>query len=505
MRIETNSVEASSVATSAEPLASLATLQGSAQHSASLYVIFISAIAALGGFLFGFDSGVINGTVTALSQAFQSDSVATGFNVASVLLGCAVGALVAGPLADRYGRKPVMIITALVFAISAWGSGDAQSATAFILYRVFGGLGIGAASVLAPAYIAEVAPAHLRGRLATLQQLAIVLGLFVAFVSNYLIASVAGSAQSLFWFDIPAWRWMFWIELVPSVLFFIGVFFIPESPRFLVGKGDIKRAQQVFARINGADVKQISSAHAEFASQQIAEVQQSLSGQPKHGFRDLWVAGSRAGSRKLQPIVWIGIALSVFQQFVGINVVFYYGAELWQAAGFAESESLFINVLAGTTNIVSTFIAIALIDKIGRKPLLMIGSIGMAISLGILTLIFANAGFADSGKLALTAQMGTLALVMANLFVVFFGISWGPVVWVLLGEIFNNRIRGAALALAASAQWLANFAISMSFPVLLSSVGLAGAYGFYTASAVISIIFVWRYVKETRGKTLEVM
>ncbi len=496
MRIETNSA-----VTSAEPLATLATLQGGAQQSASLYVIFISAIAALGGFLFGFDSGVINGTVTALSQAFQSDSVATGFNVASVLLGCALGALAAGPLADRYGRKPVMIITALVFAISAWGSGDAQSATAFILYRVFGGLGIGAASVLAPAYIAEVAPAHLRGRLATLQQLAIVLGLFAAFVSNYLIASVAGSAQALFWFDLPAWRWMFWVELVPSVLFFIGVFFIPESPRFLVGKGDFKRAQQVFARINGAGSNQISSAHAEFASQQIAEVQQSLSGQPKHGFRDLWVAGSR----KLQPIVWVGIALSVFQQFVGINVVFYYGAELWQAAGFAESESLFINVLAGTTNIVSTFIAIALIDKIGRKPLLMIGSIGMAISLGMLTLIFANAGFADSGKLALTAQMGTLALVMANLFVVFFGISWGPVVWVLLGEIFNNRIRGAALALAASAQWLANFAISMSFPVLLSSVGLAGAYGFYTASAVISIFFVWRYVKETRGKTLEVM
>jgi SP family sugar:H+ symporter-like MFS transporter len=469
--------------------------------ASSIYVFFISAIAALGGFLFGFDSGVINGTVTALSQTFESDSVATGFNVASVLLGCAAGALIAGPLADQYGRKPVMMITALVFAISAWGSGDAQSATAFILYRVFGGLGIGAASVLAPAYIAEVAPAHLRGRLATLQQLAIVLGLFAAFVSNYLIASVAGGAQALFWLEIPAWRWMFWVELVPALLFFIGVFFIPESPRYLVAKGQSEGAQAVFARISGAGAGVLNTAQQQAAVSQIQEVAQSLTGEASRGLRDLFISGTG----KLHPVLWVGIALSVFQQFVGINVVFYYGAELWQAAGFAESESLFINVLAGTTNIVSTFIAIALIDKIGRKPLLLIGSVGMALTLGALTLIFANAGFAANGKLALSADMGTLALWMANFFVVFFGISWGPVVWVLLGEIFNNRIRGAALAVAASAQWLANFAISMTFPMLLSSVGLAGAYGFYTLSAFISIFFVWRFVTETRGKKLESM
>ena len=221
-----------------------------AQPSSVAYVLFISAVAAIGGFLFGFDSGVINGTVTALSKAFQSDAVATGFNVASVLLGCAVGALLAGPVADRFGRKPVMIVTAIVFAISAWGSGDAQSATAFILYRVFGGLGIGAASVLAPAYIAEVAPAALRGRLATLQQLAIVLGLFAAFVSNYLIASAAGSAENPFWLGIEAWRWMFWVELVPSVLFLLGVLLIPESPRYLVAQGKLEQARAVFRRIS---------------------------------------------------------------------------------------------------------------------------------------------------------------------------------------------------------------------------------------------------------------
>jgi SP family sugar:H+ symporter-like MFS transporter len=454
------------------------------------YIIFISAIAAIGGFLFGFDSGVINGTVTALGKAFNSDAVATGFNVASVLLGCAVGALCAGPAADKYGRKPVMLLTALVFAISAWGSGDADTASAFIWYRLLGGLGIGAASVLAPAYISEVAPPAFRGRLATLQQLAIVLGLFMAFVSNYLIAAAAGGAEALFWLELPAWRWMFWMELVPSVLFLLGVLLIPESPRFLVAQGRIAQANKVFARICPGD-----------EAAQIERVQQSLAGDQKPGFVDFLVKGTS----KIQPIIWVGIALSVFQQFVGINVVFYYGAELWQAAGFDESQSLFINVLAGTTNIVSTFVAIALIDKVGRKPLLLVGSIGMFVTLAVLTVIFGTAGLDTAGKLMLSDSTGTVALITANLFVVFFGISWGPVVWVLLGEMFNNRIRGAALAVAASAQWIANFAITMTFPIMLSSVGLAGAYGFYAFSALVSIFFVVRFVTETRGKQLEEM
>jgi len=457
---------------------------------AMAYIIFISAIAAIGGFLFGFDSGVINGTVTALGKAFNSDAVATGFNVASVLLGCAVGALCAGPAADKYGRKPVMVLTALVFAISAWGSGNADTANAFIWYRLLGGLGIGAASVLAPAYISEVAPPAFRGRLATLQQLAIVLGLFMAFVSNYLIAAAAGGAEAVFWLELPAWRWMFWMELVPSILFLLGVFLIPESPRFLVAQGRIAEANRVFARICPGD-----------EAAQIERVQQSLAGDQKPGFVDFLIKGTS----KIQPIIWVGIALSVFQQFVGINVVFYYGAELWQAAGFDESQSLFINVLAGTTNIVSTFVAIALIDKVGRKPLLLVGSIGMFVTLAMLTVIFGTAGLDTAGKLMLSDSTGTVALITANLFVVFFGISWGPVVWVLLGEMFNNRIRGAALAVAASAQWIANFAITMTFPIMLSSVGLAGAYGFYAFSALVSIFFVVRFVTETRGKQLEEM
>ncbi len=465
------------------------------EHSAQtkcslLYVIFISAVAAIGGFLFGFDSGVINGTVSALGNTFNSSSVATGFNVASVLLGCALGALAAGPLADKFGRRAIMIVTAIIFAVSAFGSGVADSSAEFIFYRLFGGLGIGAASVLAPAYIAEVAPASLRGRLATLQQLAIVLGLFVAFLSNYLIANAAGGAEGILMLDLAAWRWMFWAELVPAGLFLIGVLFIPESPRYLVAQGKLKHAKTVFNKISNDD-----------ADTQINDVKQSLQSDKKPSIRDLFIDGSK----KVHPIVWVGVALSVFQQFVGINVVFYYGSELWQAAGFDESQSLFINVLAGTTNILSTFIAIALVDKVGRKPLLLVGSIGMFISLSALTYTFGSAGLDEAGKLALSENMGTFALIMANLFVVFFGLSWGPIVWVLLGEMFNNRIRGAALAVAASAQWIANFAITMTFPIMLGSIGLAGAYGFYTLSAFISVFFVVKYIKETRGMKLESM
>ena len=461
-----------------------------AENTSLFYVIFISAVAAIGGFLFGFDSGVINGTVSALGNAFNSSSVATGFNVASVLLGCALGALAAGPLADKFGRRAIMIITAIIFAISAFGSGISESSAEFIFYRLFGGLGIGAASVLAPAYIAEVAPPALRGRLATLQQLAIVLGLFAAFLSNYLIADAAGSAQNILMLDIAAWRWMFWAELVPAILFLVGVLFIPESPRYLVAQGKVDDAKTVFSKISNDNV-----------AAQISDVKSSLRSDKKPSIRDLFIDGSK----KVHPIVWAGVALSVFQQFVGINVVFYYGSELWQAAGFDESQSLFINVLAGTTNIVSTFIAIALVDKIGRKPLLLVGSIGMFISLSALTYIFGSAGLDEAGKLVLSDNMGTFALIMANLFVVFFGLSWGPVVWVLLGEMFNNRIRGAALAVAASAQWIANFAITMTFPIMLANIGLAGAYGFYALSALISIFFVAKYITETRGKTLESM
>jgi SP family sugar:H+ symporter-like MFS transporter len=455
-----------------------------------IYVLFISAVAAIGGFLFGFDSGVINGTVGALESAFGASNLGTGFSVASVLLGCAVGALAAGPLADRHGRRPMMMVTAVVFAISAWGSGASDDIGWFVFYRLFGGLGVGAASVLAPAYIAEVAPAALRGRLATLQQLAIVVGLFCAFLSNFMIATASGGADQPFWLGIDAWSWMFWVELIPALLFLAGAIAIPESPRFLMAQGRAEEARAVFKNIApGAE------------DEQVAEVRRSLHGEQEPRLSDLFVEGTT----KIQRIVWVGIALSAFQQLVGINVVFYYGSELWQAAGFDESQALFINVASGLTNIVSTFIAIALVDRLGRKPLLLTGSLGMAVALGALAYIFATAGLGPDGRLALTGRSGIAALAAANAYIVFFGMSWGPVVWVLLGEMFNNRIRGAALAVSASAQWLANFAVTMTFPILLDWIGLGGAYGLYASAAALSLYFVARFVRETRGRRLEEM
>ncbi len=454
------------------------------------FVLAICVVAAIGGFLFGFDSGVINGTVEALSASFGSSAAGTGFSVASVLLGCAVGALVAGRLADAWGRKPCMLITAIFFAVSAWGSGNASAVTEFVFYRLVGGLGVGAASVIAPTYISEVAPARIRGSLASLQQLAIVVGLFAAFLSNYAIAQTAGGAAEAFWLGVPAWRWMFWVELAPAIAFFLGALLIPESPRYLVRKGRHDDARRVFQRVQpGVD-----------ADETIQAVQASLGRSAKPRFKDL--LGARAG---LHPIVWIGITVSALQQLVGINIVFYYGATLWQAAGFAESEALLVNVITGLTNIVSTFVAIALVDRLGRRPLLIAGSIGMAVTLAGLSVIFGTADLNAQGELQLAGASGTIALVLANLYVVSFATSWGPVVWVLLGEMFPNRIRGTALAVAASAQWIANFAVTLTFPILVASVGLMGAYGMYATFAVLSLVFVVRYITETKQRTLEEM
>jgi sugar porter (SP) family MFS transporter len=454
-----------------------------------LFIIVISTVATIGGFLFGFDSGVINGTVDGLTQAFQSESIGQGFNVASMLLGCAVGAFAAGTLADWLGRKGLLIIAAVFFIFSAWGSGIAQSSAEFIFYRIVGGLAVGAASVMAPAYIAEIAPPRMRGRLATIQQIAIIFGLFCAFISNYLLANAAGGSTEVFWLDYQTWRWMFWIELVPAVIFFVSLLAIPESPRFLVIKGKRQKALDTLTKLYGANQAKLT----------LSEIEQSIaseSHQPK--LSDLVSGG------KVRTIVWVGIGLAMFQQLVGINVVFYYGAVLWQAVGFSESDSLMINVIVGAVSIIACVITISLIDKLGRRPFLIIGSIGMSITLLTLVWVFANADVAENGNLIL-GENGTLALVAANAYVFFFNLSWGPVMWVLLGEMFPNQIRGSGLAVAGFAQWIANFAITMMFPIMLTTIGLASAYGFYALCALLSVIFVIKMVKETKGKTLESM
>ena len=456
------------------------------------FIVLISCIATLGGFLFGFDSGVINGTVDGLQLAFESDAVGTGFNVASMLLGCAVGAFFAGRLADRFGRRALLIAAALFFVVSAWGSGIANGSAEFVLYRVLGGMAVGAASVMAPAYIGEVAPARYRGRLITVQQIAIITGLFSSFVSNYLLAGIAGLSTAPLWFGFEAWRWMFWMEIAPAVLFLIGLLFIPESPRYLMLSGRTDRARAVLTKLYGTLE----------AAAKLRAIDASLAAdRHRPRFSDLLDAKS-GGVRKL---VWVGIGLATFQQLVGINVVFYYGAVLWQSVGFSESDALLINVISGAVSIGACLVTVALIDRVGRKPLLWIGSIGMALTLGIMTVAFASAALDADGALKMTDAQGTLALVAANLYVCIFNATWGPVMWVMLGEMFPNQIRGSALSVSGLAQWGSNFGITMTFPILLAAIGLAGAYAFYAAAAAASAYFVMRYVHETRGLELEEM
>jgi SP family sugar:H+ symporter-like MFS transporter len=454
------------------------------------YIVGISVVAALGGFLFGFDSGVINGTVDALNRAFHSSNLGSGFNVASLLLGCAVGAFLAGTLADKFGRRSVLIVTSLFFIWGSWGAGIAHSSLEFILYRVMGGLAVGAASIVCPAYISEIAPSAIRGRVSSLQQLAIVLGLFFAFLSNYLFAGAAGAAGNSFWWGFQAWQWMFWAEIIPSAAFFLGLLFIPESPRYLVAANRADTARTVLDRLG----------HPE-PDKKVREIQETLRTGQKPRLRDLY----DPVINKIRPILWVGVGLATFQQLVGINVVFYYGEVLWRAAGFSESNALLQNVISGAVNIGSTFVAIALVDKWGRKPLLIFGSIGMTVTLGVLASIFGSSPLNEHGKLALTGFAGHAALIAANTYIFCFGVSWGPVMWVMLGEMFQNQFRGAALSVSGFVQWISNFAITMTFPILLGSFGLGGAYGLYTVFAAASIVFVVKLVRETKGKPLEEM
>lgn len=456
-----------------------------------LRMVLLSSVAALGGFLFGYDSGVINGTVSAIQEAFGASNLGSGFNVASMLLGCAAGAFLAGQIADRFGRKAALFGAALLFAISGWGSGVASGSAEFVVYRLLGGFAVGAASIICPAYISEIAPAKYRGALATLQQMAIVLGLFFAFLSNYLIAHAAGGASATWFFGFQAWQWMFWAELIPVALFFVGLFFIPESPRFLVAAGRSSDAERILARLS----------HPANAAAKVAEIAATLKKDHRPSLRDL----VNASTRKLHPIVWVGLAVAALQQLVGINVVFYYGAVLWKAAGFSEANALLINVLGGTINVVSTIAALLLVDRWGRKPLLIVGAVGMAFFLGILAIVFSGATVGADGNLVLSDQQGIIALVSANLYIVCFGISWGPVMWVLLGEMFPNQFRGAALSVAGLSQWITNFLVTITFPVFLRSIGLGGAYGIYAIFGVVAAFFAWKFVSETKGKTLEEM
>jgi MFS transporter, SP family, sugar:H+ symporter len=448
--------------------------------------IGLSIAAAVGGFLFGFDSSVINGAVKSIDSTFELNTLVSGFVVAIALLGCAVGAVIAGNLSDRWGRLRVMFLGAIMFFVSSIGSALAFSVWDLGLWRVIGGLGIGIASVVAPAYISEIAPRQIRGSLASLQQLAITLGIFAALLSNQILQGLAGGPDNVLWLGLDAWRWMFLVGVIPSAVYGILSFTVPESPRYLLAKGRTDEARAIFAQL----VPQVD------LDRTVKELQTTIDTDRKNAGVSL-----RGPVFGLQGIVWVGIILSVFQQFVGINVIFYYSTSLWSSVGFGTDAAFGISVFTGALNVVVTLIAIWLVDRVGRKPILLTGSILMAVSLATMALAFSFA--TGSGQdVHLSGAWGPIALVAANLFVVGFGASWGPLVWVLLGEIFPSRIRGKALGVAAGAQWIANFLITVSFPTM-SSWSLPLTYAMYAAFAVLSFIYVLLRVPETKGMELE--
>jgi sugar porter (SP) family MFS transporter len=382
-----------------------------------------------------------------------------------------------------------MLVAAGLFLIAAIGQAFPIGVVDLMLWRFIGGAGIGVASVMAPMYIAEIAPAPIRGRMGALQQFAIVIGIFATGLVNYLVLQAAGgNARNTWLLGLEAWQWMFLSMVVPAIVYALLVLRIPESPRYLVAIGDTAKASEVLSTIYTVDVTPM-----------VRDIQETLQGDHKPRFSDI-----RGRALGLMPIVWIGIMLSAFQQFVGINAVFYYSNTIWESVGFSESQAFQTSLITTGINVLFTIVAIALVDRIGRKPLLLIGSAGMVLTLATLTWIFGTAPVNADGQPVLSDGPDVIALISFNLYVAFFAATWGPVVWVLLGEMFPNRIRATALAVAASAQWIANFLVSTTFPEL-AGISLGLAYGIFTVFAVLSIPFVMKYIRETRGVSLEDM
>ncbi|WP_066949501.1 sugar porter family MFS transporter [Streptomyces lushanensis] len=460
---------------------------GRAAHPENLrHVVFITASAAMGGFLFGYDSSVINGAVEAIRSRYDIGSAALAQVIAVALIGCAIGAATAGRIADRVGRIRCMRISAVLFTVSAVGSALPFDIYDLAFWRIAGGFAIGMASVIGPAYIAEVSPAAYRGRLGSFQQAAIVVGIAVSQLVNFGILRLAGGDQRGRLLGLEAWQWMLGVMVVPALLYGMLTLAIPESPRYLIAVGRTRQAREVLAEVEDKDTD---------LDARVAEIEHAMRRERTSRFRDL-----KGGRFFFLPIVWVGIGLSMFQQLVGINVAFYYSATLWQSVGVDPSGSFFYSFTTSIVNIVGTVIAMVLVDRVGRKPLALAGSAGMALALAFEAWAF-SAPLVDG---RLPATEGTVALIAAHVFVLFFALSWGVVVWVFLGEMFPNRIRAAALGVAAAAQWIANWAITASFPSL-ADWNLSGTYVVYTCFAVLSIPFMLVFVRETKGRTLEEM
>lgn len=466
-------------------------------------IYFITIVITLGGLLFGYDTGVINGTQFYFSKYFELTGALKGFIVSSALLGALVGAAFSGLLSKSIGRKRSLIIAALLFTISAWGSGLPnilpESISLMVFFRILGGIAIGMASMNAPMYIAEIAPAKKRGNLVTFYQLAIVIGFFVVFLATYSIGNGMSESENI----SIGWRYMFWSELIPAGLFLGLLFLVPNSPRWLMMKGREEEAKDILTRIHGE----------ELANKEFVEIRESIKKEGK---------GEKASifSKSLFPIIIIGTILSVLQQFTGINAVLYYGADIFeQALGFGKEDVLLQQILLASVNLVFTFIAMFTVDKLGRKPLLMIGGFGMLVGFLMMgfTLYFSDYSQLNSaGMPTISSSEGIISLIGILIFIGSFAMSMGPVVWVILSEIFPNRIRSVAMSIAVAGQWLANYFVSQSFPMIVDSdankLQLDGGiwnnalpYFIFSGFIVVIIVFVWKFIPETKGKTLEEM
>lgn len=454
-------------------------------------VLGITAVAALGGFLFGYDTGVIAGSQLYFTKYFQLSPGEQGWAVSSALYGCLLGALASGYLTNQISRKYTLILAALLFSVSAWGSGIANSLTELVAYRILGGLGVGMASMAAPMYIAEISPAKQRGRMVSYYQLAVVIGFFAVFLATYFIGggNVAGASsqviEQIHNYNVDrGWRVMFWSELLPAVSFFFLLFLVPLSPRWLMLKSRHDEARQVLLKI---------TENAEEAATEFDEIATSLSDSKQHH-------GVKLFSRAMGFVLFLGVMLSIFQQVTGINAILYYGAEIFSnALGYGPEDALKQQLWLGAVNLACTFIAIYKVDSWGRKPLLMVGTMGMFVGLMVL------------GITIYIQQLGVISLLAILVFVGSFALSMGPVVWVMLAEIFPNKIRSVAMSIAVAAQWLFNAIVANSFPVVNGSVinqtSFNGALPFFIFACfcVITTVFVWKLLPETKGNTLEEM
>ncbi|MDO6801657.1 sugar porter family MFS transporter [Wenyingzhuangia sp. 1_MG-2023] len=440
------------------------------------YLVGVTLVATLGGFLFGYDTGVISGADKLIQLYFTLSATEIGFVVSSALLGCMLGSTVSGVLSKRFGRKKSMLFAAILFFISAMGSALPESVTELVIYRLLGGIGVGLASAIAPVYIAEIAPSNMRGKLVSINQLAIVMGFVVVFFVNYFIKDPV----NLDWNLNTGWRYMFGSECIPALLFFLLLLIVPYSPRWLVMKNRNEEALSIITKVNGA----------ERAAEEMIEIKDSLKGDDGKSFSFKYP--------KIGLIILIGVALSFFQQVTGINAIMYYGPRIFESMNLPGDVALVNQIVVGLAMMIFTIIAIFTVEKLGRKPLLIWGTVGM----GVCIILF--------GVLMYNQYSGIFALVVLVGYIAFFSLSQGPIVWVYLSELFPNKVRGAVMSMAVLAQWTANYLVSQTFPMMADESGTIyqtfhGGFPFwlYGIFCFIAVVFTWKMVPETKGKSLE--